>query len=190
MTKIFHCAGVEWKTLTQEVKELYRTGQYGRAVTVAEAALKVAEQNVGPDHPEVAERLENLAALYRATRRPAEAEKLEARANYSPTGLGRCLRACRTARCLGSQVPKCQPRVVLVIRVPAGTSLAQLQDRRAGPPSHRRIVVLAVADRRGAQGGTHEARHEPHIPALVRDTPLGRRLRHSDGSGTPWTQRR
>ena len=73
-------AGIEWETLNQEAMDLYRTGQYGRAVTVAEAALKVAEQNVGPDHPDVAASLENLAGLYRATKRPAEAEKLEARA--------------------------------------------------------------------------------------------------------------
>ncbi|PJB97384.1 MAG: tetratricopeptide repeat-containing protein, partial [Nitrospirae bacterium CG_4_9_14_0_8_um_filter_70_14] len=34
----------------------------------------------GPDHPDVATSLENLAALYRATQRIAEAEKLEERA--------------------------------------------------------------------------------------------------------------
>ena len=66
-------------TLNKEVMELYRTGQYDRAVPVAEKALKVAEQNVGPDHPDVATSLENIAELYRVTNRPAEAEKLEAR---------------------------------------------------------------------------------------------------------------
>jgi tetratricopeptide (TPR) repeat protein len=73
-------AGIEWETLNQEVMELYRTGQYGRAVKVAEAALKVAEKNVGPDHPAVATSLNNLAELYRATKRIVEAEKLEERA--------------------------------------------------------------------------------------------------------------
>jgi len=33
---------------------------------------------MGPDHPNVATSLHNLAALYRATKRSAEAEKLEA----------------------------------------------------------------------------------------------------------------
>ena len=56
-------AGIEWQTLNQEGMELHRTGQYGRAVTVAQAALKVAEQNVGPDHPDVATSLNNLAVL-------------------------------------------------------------------------------------------------------------------------------
>ena len=73
-------AGIEWDTLNQEVMELYRAGQYDRAVVVAKAALQVAEQNVGPDHPSVATSLENLASLYRATSRPMEAEVLEQRA--------------------------------------------------------------------------------------------------------------
>ncbi|MDA1106461.1 MAG: tetratricopeptide repeat protein, partial [Planctomycetota bacterium] len=60
--------------------ELYRAGKYDRAVVVAQKALQVAEQNVGPDHPHVAASLENLAALYRATKRIKEAEPLEQRA--------------------------------------------------------------------------------------------------------------
>ena len=69
-------AGIEWEILNQEVKELYRTGQYDRAVTVAETALKVAEQDVGPDHPDVATSLNNLAALYRTQGDYAKAEPL------------------------------------------------------------------------------------------------------------------
>ncbi|MDA0668290.1 MAG: tetratricopeptide repeat protein [Planctomycetota bacterium] len=40
----------------------------------------IAEQNVGPDHPYVATSLENLAGLYRDTKRDKEAEPLEQRA--------------------------------------------------------------------------------------------------------------
>jgi hypothetical protein len=47
---------------------------------VAQKALQVAEENVGPEHPLVATSLENLAALYRATKRNTEAEALEKRA--------------------------------------------------------------------------------------------------------------
>jgi hypothetical protein len=36
--------------------------------------------NVGPYHPDVASSLENLAALYRATKRGKEAAELEKRA--------------------------------------------------------------------------------------------------------------
>ena len=60
--------------------ELIRTGKYDRGVVLARKALQVAEQNAGPDHPDVAGSLENLADLYRATERTEEAEKLERRA--------------------------------------------------------------------------------------------------------------
>lgn len=45
-----------------------------------ERALAMLEKARGPDHPDVAESLNNLAGLYRATKRINEAEKLEARA--------------------------------------------------------------------------------------------------------------
>jgi len=73
-------AGIEWDVLNDEVKELYRTGKYDRGVVVAKKALKVAEQNVGPDHPDVARGLNNLAGLCRAMNRDDEAEPLEQRA--------------------------------------------------------------------------------------------------------------
>ena len=73
-------AGIEWEILNQEAMELYRTGKYDRAIVVAKKALEVAEKNVGPNHPAVATSLNNLAALYRATKRIVEAAKLEERA--------------------------------------------------------------------------------------------------------------
>ena len=73
-------AGIEWDILNQEVIKLYRTGNYERAVVVAKKALEVAQENVGPDHPHVATSLENLANLYRATKRDREAVELEKRA--------------------------------------------------------------------------------------------------------------
>ena len=73
-------AGIEWDVLNDEVIELTRTGQYGRGVVVAKKALEVAEQNVGPDHSDVAASLNNLAGLYRAMNRDDEAELLEQRA--------------------------------------------------------------------------------------------------------------
>ena len=72
-------AGIEWDILNDEVVELYRTGQYARAVVVGKKALKVAEEIVGPDHPSVATSLNNLAGLYRATGRNLEAQELERR---------------------------------------------------------------------------------------------------------------
>ena len=61
-------AGIEWDILNQELMELYLTGKYDRAVVVAKKALEVAEKNVGPNHPDVAQSLNNLAELYRNQR--------------------------------------------------------------------------------------------------------------------------
>ena len=73
-------AGIEWERLNRVVVELYRAGKYDDAVAVAKKALEIAEENVGPGHPNVAMSLNNLALLYRATGRIAEAERLEERA--------------------------------------------------------------------------------------------------------------
>jgi hypothetical protein len=80
MTKRINRIGIEWDILNQEVMELYRTGNYDRAVTVAKKSLEVAEKALGPDHLDVATSLENMAVLNRATKWDKEAEKLEQRA--------------------------------------------------------------------------------------------------------------
>jgi tetratricopeptide (TPR) repeat protein len=69
-------ADMEWDILNQEAIELYQQGKYDRAVIVAEKALEVAEANVGPNHPDVATSLNNLAALYYTQGDYAKAEPL------------------------------------------------------------------------------------------------------------------
>ena len=69
-------AGTQWDILNDEVEELYRIGQYARAVVVGKKALKVAEEIVGPDHPSVATSLNNLALLYDTQGEYAAAEPL------------------------------------------------------------------------------------------------------------------
>ncbi len=69
-------AGTEWRLLNEEAVKLYRAGKYDRAVILARKALQVAEQNVGPDHPDVATSLNNLATLYRTQGQYATAEPL------------------------------------------------------------------------------------------------------------------
>ena len=69
-------AGIEWDILNQEVRELYRTGKYERAVVVAKKALQVAEQNVGPDHPAVATSLNSLGMLFDTQGQYAQTEPL------------------------------------------------------------------------------------------------------------------
>ncbi|MDY7031146.1 MAG: tetratricopeptide repeat protein [Thermodesulfobacteriota bacterium] len=66
----------EWETLTSEVMKLYSSGDYIQGIKVAERALQVAQQNDGPDHPNVALSLSNLAELYEAQREYAKAEPL------------------------------------------------------------------------------------------------------------------
>ena len=62
-------ADIEWNVLNDEIKKLYRTGKYDRGVVVAKKTLEVAEQNVGPDHPDIASILTNLTMLYLAMNR-------------------------------------------------------------------------------------------------------------------------
>jgi len=66
----------EWEVLTSEVMKLYSSGDYTQGVKVAKRALQVAQQNDGPDHPNVALSLGNLAELYEALEEYAEAEQL------------------------------------------------------------------------------------------------------------------
>jgi tetratricopeptide (TPR) repeat protein len=69
-------AGSEWETLQQEARKLYRAGKYDQAVVVAKKALELAEKSVGPNHPDVATSLNNLAGIYRAQGQYAQAEPL------------------------------------------------------------------------------------------------------------------
>ncbi len=59
---------------------LYALGRYQEALPFAEKALRLGEREFGPDHPDVAQGLENYAALLRKTGRSAEATNMEARA--------------------------------------------------------------------------------------------------------------
>ena len=66
----------EWEVLTSKVMKLYSSGDYTQGVEVAERALQVAQNNDGPDHPNVALSLSNLAELYEAQMEYAKAEQL------------------------------------------------------------------------------------------------------------------
>jgi tetratricopeptide (TPR) repeat protein len=70
----------EWLKLNQEAKALYGQGNYPQAIIVARQALSVAEKALGPDHPDVATSLNNLALLYDTQGQYAKAEPLYKRA--------------------------------------------------------------------------------------------------------------
>jgi len=69
-------AGIEWKILNEEVLDLWKKGDYGRAVVVAKKALEIAKENTSPNHPDVATSLNNLANLYHDQGKFALAEPL------------------------------------------------------------------------------------------------------------------
>ena len=70
-----------WPRALNNLAALYDSqGKYTQAEPLYKRSLMIAEKALGPDHPDVALSLENLAGLYRATNRDEEAEKLEQRA--------------------------------------------------------------------------------------------------------------
>ena len=60
----------------ERYSELYAEGRYQEALPFAEKALWLSEREFGPEHPTTAVLVNNLAALYRAQGRYAEAEPL------------------------------------------------------------------------------------------------------------------
>jgi tetratricopeptide (TPR) repeat protein len=70
----------EGSALNAKVEELYRDGKFVEAIPLAQQALAIRERTLGPNHPDVATSLTNLALLYASQRRYAEAEPLYRRA--------------------------------------------------------------------------------------------------------------
>ena len=60
--------------------ECFSDLQDPRTQPLFKRSLAIDEKALGPDHPNVAQSLDNYAALLRATGRTAEAVKMEARA--------------------------------------------------------------------------------------------------------------
>lgn len=60
----------------QEARCQFETGDHDRGLATMEKALHDKEATYGPDHPEIAEALDNLAELYRLQKRYADAKVL------------------------------------------------------------------------------------------------------------------
>jgi tetratricopeptide (TPR) repeat protein len=56
----------EARALNQKAIELYQAGRYQEAIPLLQRALAIREKALGPEHPETATSLNNLAELYRA----------------------------------------------------------------------------------------------------------------------------
>ncbi|WP_437805814.1 tetratricopeptide repeat protein [Sorangium sp. So ce1078] len=70
----------EAERLNDEVLELHRQEKFEVAIPIAERALSLREQALGPKHPKVATSLNNLAALHKSAGSLARAEPLYQRA--------------------------------------------------------------------------------------------------------------
>jgi tetratricopeptide (TPR) repeat protein/CHAT domain-containing protein len=62
--------------LNREVAQLYQAGQYPKATELAKQLVELSERKFGPDHPNLAVALNNLALLYDEQGRYPEAEPL------------------------------------------------------------------------------------------------------------------
>jgi CHAT domain-containing protein/tetratricopeptide (TPR) repeat protein len=72
--------GEDSNVLNSRIIKLYQDGKYAEAIPLARHALAIDERSFGPNHPNVAVCLNNLAQLLQATNRLAEAEPLMRRA--------------------------------------------------------------------------------------------------------------
>ena len=66
----------EATVLGQQIDQLWSQGRYSDAIPLAQRLLSIRETALGPDHPDVATALYNLAELYRIQDRYADAEPL------------------------------------------------------------------------------------------------------------------
>jgi tetratricopeptide (TPR) repeat protein len=62
--------------LAQQSDELYKEGKYKEAIPIAEKLLAIRKKELGPEHPDTAQSLNNLALLYQAMGEYAKAEPL------------------------------------------------------------------------------------------------------------------
>jgi CHAT domain-containing protein/Tfp pilus assembly protein PilF len=66
----------EAASLNQQAEKLYKEGRFSDAIPLAQRALAIRENALGPDHPDVADILNKLAILYHSQGRYADAEPL------------------------------------------------------------------------------------------------------------------
>ena len=64
------------KRLNDQLVQLYRQGKYAEAIPLAQRVLSIREKTLGPEHPDAATSLNNLAELYSAMGKYATAELL------------------------------------------------------------------------------------------------------------------
>ena len=122
----------------QPRRALPAQGRYAEAEPLSKRALAISEKALGPEHPDVAVALNNLAAIYRAQGRYAEAEPLYKRA----LAIGE--------KTLGPEHPD------VAIRL---NNLAVLYGRKAAMPRPSPCTARPRHQREGARPGAPGCRH-------------------------------
>ena len=63
--KLAHSQTKDAEAFTAQFTELYQQGRYSEAIPLAQRILAISEKSLGPDHPNVATWLNNLASSTR-----------------------------------------------------------------------------------------------------------------------------
>lgn len=71
---------VEWNELNNQMAQLYQEGKYEEAIQLGEKTIQAGEKAFGPDHPNVAKSLYNIAGCYYIQNKLDKAEPLFNRA--------------------------------------------------------------------------------------------------------------
>ena len=111
---------------------LYERGRYTDTGPLFERALAIQEKALGPEHPDLAESIDNLAMLYNAQREYAKAESL----------CGRALAIREKA--LGPE----HPDVATSLHYLAVLYATQRQYAKAEPRYGRALAILGVGEQR------------------------------------------
>ena len=74
-----HAQNGEWASLNAEARALYQKGHYEQAVALVKRTLDIAEEELGPDYPNVTQTLNNLGLIFHGQGEYAQAEPLYTR---------------------------------------------------------------------------------------------------------------
>ena len=138
--RLSEAADASWEELKQRVESLYQHQRYSEAAAAAELALEVAESTFGPNDSRVAEALNNLANLYRASAEEAKAKY----AQKAPLLYQRALAV--TEASLGPN----HPSVATI-----GNNLAKLYQTMGRNPEAERLYQRALRIREAEYGRRH-----------------------------------
>ena len=166
---------------------LRATNRLDEAEPLYHRVVKIIKSSLGPDHPNVATALNNLAELLRATNRLAEAEPLYRRAlaiderSYGPdhptVALNNLAELLRATNRLAEAEPLSRRTVQILIQFGRGTGHEH--------PNLRAIQANYQALRRILEGSVAQRKSHPVQQKSPRDTGLATLNRQKTGRNSP-----